>query len=238
MSEFYTTISKYYKYIFPTGKAQIQFLSDVIGKTPKRVLDVACGTGEYSKALDKLGYDVKAIDLNESMIEELKATNQNIDSRVLNMLDIDSLEQTFNTIYCIGNSIVHLDNDEKILEFLSKAYEKLELGGNIVLQTINYNRILDKNIEALPLIEDEEVKLKFYRNYERVPGDEKIYFNTLLEVEGRELENQEVLYPIREEKLLSLLEKVGFKNIKKYGSFKKDDYKAEESYVLVVMGEK
>jgi len=60
---FYEEISKYYDYIFPVGKEQINFITKVAGEGPKSVLDIACGTGGYALELAKQGYAVTAVDL-------------------------------------------------------------------------------------------------------------------------------------------------------------------------------
>ena len=51
------------------------------------------------------------------MIEILNKTMKILMEKVLNMLDIDKLGEKYNLAYCIGNSLVHLDNDEEILDF-------------------------------------------------------------------------------------------------------------------------
>src|SRR5690554_4626064 len=98
MSKFYTEIAKYYDYIFPTGNAQLNLLKEVAGEPPKTILDVACGSGGYSMALRDLGYNVTAIDLDESMVNKLKDKDDDINARVMNMLDIDNLEEEFDLI--------------------------------------------------------------------------------------------------------------------------------------------
>lgn len=233
MSKFYDEISKYYDDIFPTGKYQVDLLREVLGEKRKEVLDIACGNGGYSKVLSDLGHKVTAVDLNESMIEILNKNYENINGKVLNMLDIDKLGEKYNLAYCIGNSLVHLDNDEEILDFLIKSKEILKEDGNLVLQIINYNRILDKKIDRLPAIENE--KLKFYRFYEYIEDENKIDFKTILEVDDNKFENSELLYPIRSEKLKELLNKAGYNDVKIYGSFKKDEYDEVESYATVVV---
>lgn len=232
MSKFYNEISKYYNEIFPVGDYQIQFLKESIKSDRVNILDIACGNGGYSKVFANLNHNVTAIDLNESMINLVKKNYKDIDARVLNMLDIDKIDKKFDLIYCIGNSLVHLENDEEILEFLIKSSNLLNDNGKLVLQIINYNRILDKDIKKLPIIEGDN--LKFYRFYENIEDKNKISFNTRLEVNNNIYENSEMLYPIRSENLIKLLEKAGFSDIKIFGSFKKEEYEKDNSYALVI----
>lgn len=118
MTKFYTRIADYYDNIFPTGEAQLQLISKTAGQPPKDILDVACGSGGYSNGLSDMGYRITAIDLDEKMVESLKEKDDNIDARVLNMLHIEQLPGKYDLIFCIGNSLVHLNDPGEIGAFL------------------------------------------------------------------------------------------------------------------------
>lgn len=128
MTKFYTGIADYYDDIFPTGKAQLQFISETAGQPPKDILDVACGSGGYSKGLSELGFRITAIDRDEKMVESLKEKNDPIDARVLNMLHIEQLPGKYDLIFCIGNSLVHLNDLGEMGAFLQACKNKLKKG--------------------------------------------------------------------------------------------------------------
>lgn len=237
MSNFYTAIAKYYDDIFPTGEAQLQLIKETAGTPPKDILDVACGSGGYSKRLSDMGYSVTAIDLDPQMIQSLKEKDSKINSHVLNMLNMDDLPGTFDLIFCIGNSLVHLSSLDEIKAFLVSCRNKLKPHGRLILQIINYDRILEKGVKQLPTIKNEERHLTFERYYSYSSVKHSIDFKTLLTVDNQVFENHVPLYPLRTIELRELLDGSGFTQSAFYGSFRKDKYEPLESYSLVVISE-
>lgn len=233
MSKFYNSISDNYEDIFKPNDKQISFLEEL---AHGKILDVACATGKVAKKLQDDGFDVMGIDLEEKFVN--KAINENkIDAKCMNMLNIDKLKNNFDLIYCIGNSLVHLDSSEKINEFLKKCYDKLDTKGNLVIQIINFHPFLqvdDDYLGNLPTIKNEKVEFvrKYFRN-----GD-FIRFNTVMTAGDKSIENDVNLFPITSDELVTLLEQNGFENIKIYGGFNKVDFDKENSRPLVISAEK
>ena len=234
MSDFYAKIAKYYDYIFPTGKAQADLIKELAGPPPKDILDAACGSGGYAQTLRNEGYNITAIDLSKKMVDKLKGKDSSIDARVLNMLEVEKLDKQFDLIFCIGNSIVHLDNNDEIYTFLEGCKKSLKPYGKLLLQVVNYDRVLAKNIKSLPPIQNHKVNLIFERYYKYVEESHKVNFKTILKVDGQKLENNVLLHPVKSAELTSFLEQLGFINIHLYGSFKKDPFCPMESFPLIV----
>ncbi len=235
MSQFYTEIAKYYDDIFSTGNQQLELISQTTGQPPKDILDVACGSGGYSKSLSDMGYSLTAIDLDEKMVQSLKQKDDTINAQVLNMLHINELSGVFDTIFCIGNSLVHLNDQHEVGLFLSSCKNKLKTNGKLILQIVNYDRILAKDIKSLPTIQNDAKGLRFERHYTYLPTQHKVDFMTVLRVQDEVLENHVFLYPITSAQLHALLVAAGFHTIAFYGSFKKDTYESLESFSFVVV---
>jgi glycine/sarcosine N-methyltransferase len=235
MSKFYSEIAKHYDDIFPIGNAQLQLITKAVGLPPKDILDVACGSGGYSVRLSDMGYTLTAVDLDESMIRNLNAKDKTINAQVMNMLHIQELSGTFDLIFCIGNSLVHLDHLQEIGQFLTSCKNKLRNGGKLVLQIINFDRILEKEIKNLPTISNEEKHLRFERVYNYLPLTHKVDFMTVLTLNGEVFENHVLLFPIKSAELTELLSTSGFTSVELYGSFNKDPYVPLESSPLVIV---
>lgn len=239
---FYEQISKYYDYIFPVGQAQLDFIRQAAGSPPVRILDVACGSGGYAAELSKAGYAVTAVDIDEKMVEKAKEKilSGKLSADILRC-DMKELEERlypgFGCIFCIGNSIVHLDSRDEILEVLRQMHALMEKGGTLILQIINYDRILKYKIDELPPVVNEDINLEFIRKYELSEDGKHIDFNTTLTVDenGEKIEykNSVKLLPLESRIMHELLEKAGFSNIEFFGDFKYSVYD-ENSFMLVV----
>lgn len=236
---FYEEISKYYDYIFPTGEEQIKFLKEVAGNPPKAVLDIACGTGGYALELARQGYNVTASDLDAEMVRQLgqkvHESEFTISFLQSNMLELQKkLSDKFNLAFCIGNSVVHLENLLQIKDFLVNAKKLLETDGSLVIQIINFDRILLRDIKSLPTIEDKDIGLSFERNYNYHKQNNIIFFNTKLSVEGQIFENEIPLYPLLQDELVDAVTEAGFKKIKLFGDFNGNEYDKYNSFMLVL----
>lgn len=229
MSDFYSSIVKYYEDIFVPSKAQIDFLYE--STKGDMVLDIACGTGKVAEELSKRGKIVQGIDLEPEMVDIAK-TKTGIEAKVLNMLDVSSLEDNFDLIYCIGNSLPHLSNLGEVEYFISEVKKKIN-NGYLVLQWINFSTFLNQKegyLGSLPDIKND--KLVFERRYYK--ENEKIRFNTLLFVDGKKLENDEILYPLLLDDMIEILNDSGFKEIEVFGGFDKSPFNIETSMPVIV----
>ena len=243
---FYEEISKYYDYIFPAGEAQTRFIKDSAGAPGKKVLDVACGSGEYTVQLAKAGYKVAAVDLDEAMVlkakEKIKAEGVSADVFESNMLELsEKLQPGYDCVFCIGNSIVHLGDTDEILKAVKQMHSLLSPGGSLVLQIINYDRIIKFGVNELPAIKNDDIGLEFIRKYILDRDTGKIHFNTVLTVQNREIqeryENTIPLYPLLGSDMEKVLKEAGFQSYQFYGDFSSAPYN-ESSYMLVVKAEK
>lgn len=239
---FYEQIAPYYDDIFPAGQEQLEFIKEAAGSPPKKLLDIACGTGVYSIELAKEGYDVQATDIDAEMVRRAskRASEQHVPMEVLvaDMLHLDSvISQQFDCVFCIGNSIVHLGSSDAILAAILQMKERLHADGSLLLQIINFDRIFKKGITALPSIINKEAELEFHRKYSSDPDTGLIHFDTVLfaknATQNVRFENRIELLPLMAADLQSILASAGFRTVSFYGGFNEEPYIVGESYLLV-----
>lgn len=231
-NKFYTSISNYYSEIFPYKPMQLQFVKNRAGElNGKRILDVGCATGELAFHLAHEGAEVTGIDLNDDLLQQAKNRigsfqTVKINFQAANMLELenDFQKESFETVLCFGNTLVHLETKELILQMLKGVFAILKPGGQFLLQILNYDYILNEQVTELPLIETENIQ--FIRKYKMVENNPHIQFQTklVLKNENEVISNQTTLLPLQHNHLVDLLNKAGFRNIELFSNFKRESF--------------
>lgn len=235
--KFYQSIAPYYHHIFPLNQAHLKLVLDENPNSNKdSLLDIGCGIGSLSAEIANHFAEVKAIDLDKQMIQRAKTVNQkdNLEFFEMDMMKICSRFQanTFESVICFGNTLVHLTREDQLLDFFKQIKDVLRENGKFLFQIINYDRILDEEIDFLPTIENENIR--FERNYNFDAKSGLILFETNLLVKNTDIEivNSVPLFPLRKNTLDELLKEARFSSVQYYGNFKKDSW-SEKSVPLV-----
>jgi uncharacterized protein (UPF0297 family) len=151
--------------------------------------------------------------------------------------EVESLNLTF----CIGNSLVHLQDKNEIKALIKDMYSTLKDKGTMVIQIINYDRIIRQNVKSLPTIDRSNEGVKFIRNYNHEEDESIIHFQAELIISKNGInetyKNSVPLVAIQSDELISMIREAGFKEIDVYGDFSKNEF-SENSYALIVAAHK
>ncbi len=231
--ELYSNFASHYDAIFPVNEKTVTFLQQHFAKGI--LLDLGCATGGYVAELSALGYSTKGLDLDANMITEAKKKHPHIDANfyVSDLLNFDSTLR-YQGIFCIGNTLVHLSDESSVRHLFRRIYHALEENGTLILQIVNYDRILDKKIESLPTIEMNG------RRFERLYRHESdtIVFQTVLTYQKERYEAETILMPLSSQQLVGFLQHIGFSDIQCFGGFDGSPYHRLSSFSLVVVAKK
>lgn len=231
--QLYKYLADHYEYIFPAEK-KIEFLDNIF-KAKEKILDIGTSDGRVAKGLSHRGYYIEAIDLSEDMVRIARQVSKgDFPVHAMDMMEVDEYfeEDSFDGIFCIGNTLVHLSDYKSIEETLKKFKKILRENESLVIQILNYDYIYNKNIEELPLIDNE--KLSFKRHY--VLEEESVIFQTKLKIKStnKEYQSETILFPIRKNSLERALKEAGFREFKYYGGFGGKEFDPHALPLIVV----
>lgn len=157
-------------YFKPAGALRVQRRIDLFEyycnlRPGLKILEIGCGTGEYSKALLGLGLSLLATDLSYNMLNIAKEKIAGNEGASLFVSDIDHIparEQSLDLV--LGNSILHhLDVDNALKEI----FRVLKKGGRLAFSEpnmLNPYIFLQKKIKFIKkLTGDSPHETAFYR---------------------------------------------------------------------------
>lgn len=91
------------------------------------ILDLGCGSGYKTKYMKDLGYEVEGFDFSEEMVNKSKEKFPDINFRVFDIYDLDSLGKTYDGIFCQA-VLLHIPKKD-IFSILEKIKRKIKDGG-------------------------------------------------------------------------------------------------------------
>jgi len=203
-------------------------------------LDAGAGTGFHSLMLAHLGVKVMAVDVSGAMLDIL---SRHATERHLPITTVRSSFQelplkyqtTADGVFSMGNTLAHVLSHEELGETLGIFQRFLRPGGTIVLQIVNFDRILGERQSVQHVRESEGVT--FLRYYEF--KDPLILFHVrIVDQRTGQVEERHSTVPLSpwtSEDLLRHMKLAGFRDVKIYGSIALDRFKADTSKDIVVV---
>ncbi len=228
----YKTIASVYDYIFPQNIKQLELIEKIQPiQGNEHIIEIGCATGNLTDLLHQKTDHVIGLDLDEGLLEQAKLKYPGYSFILENMLNLNQLNQKFNKVICFGNTLVHLPNRDMVKAFFKTVYNTLEDDGYFIVQIINYNRIVEQNINHLSTIDNNHITFK--RDYVHHNG--YVDFNTELTIKSSDqtIINSIPLLTLTQEELTDMLSAIGFKALKFYGNLNGD--KITESSVPLLM---
>ncbi|WP_338834935.1 2-methoxy-6-polyprenyl-1,4-benzoquinol methylase, mitochondrial [Moorella humiferrea] len=117
-------------------------------KKGEHILDVGCGTGNFSLELARLGVEVTGIDISEPMLETArrKAAAAGLELEFLHAdaMNLPFADNTFDKIV----SVTALEFAPDLKAALAESYRVLKPGGRMVIGLIGGNSLWSRHYEA------------------------------------------------------------------------------------------
>jgi SAM-dependent methyltransferase len=212
---FYAEFAAHYEAIFPFSETVYTFLRRYLPPSGV-VLDVGCGTGHYAGRLAADGFAAVGVDLDAAMIAYAQRHYPQAAFHCLNMLNLADLGQTFDAIFCIGNTAAHL-TPAQLARFLDAGRRSLAPGGIWIVQVMNWDYVLTQSAVTFPVITAGNTM--FYREY-RAISTQQVTFHTRLTVGDAEVfADATPLYPLRSVDILAAHTHAGFTRLGHFADY-------------------
>ena len=133
--------------------------SRVIERRPgaRRLLDVACGTGEHLKHL-RAHFDVEGLDASAEMLDIARAKLPGVPLHLGDMRRF-KLGRTFDAAMCMFGAMGHLDTADEVAEAVACIARHLEPGGVLIVEPfLTPERFTDGKLSGR-FIDEEKLKL-------------------------------------------------------------------------------
>jgi len=148
--------AKYYDILYKDKdyEKEVDFLEDIFRTfhNPKRILEVGCGTGNYTQILQRKGYDIIGLDVSENMIRMAKK-KCNCDFLVGNALNV-SIDSKFDTCIAMFAVMGYITKNSDISQALKNIHKHLEPNGLFIFDVWNGLAVL----RTLPELRVKEVE--------------------------------------------------------------------------------
>ena len=239
-SEFFNELAEDYDSMIPfteTIERKKEILKNIITPDMKNVADLGCGTGTDSIALAQLGLNVTAFDPSERMINEAKknAKYSGVDVKFYQH-SVSEIHENFNgdfdLVISFGNTFANIVKTELNIS-LKKCYDLLRKGGMLILQILNYHKIINEKKRIVNITEtDTNQFIRFY-DFKK----DHIVFN-LLKVNKSKLSDYSLIstkiFPHLKTDFNSLLSNLNFKSIEFHSDLQFNEFDLALSKDLVV----
>lgn len=230
-------------------RREAPLLEKVLGGPPARILDLGCGPGQHVRFLVERGYEAVGVDASESMIQACLELDTPAAARFVHgdIRRVDTLlDDTFDGAISLGNTLPHLLETADLERLFSGLRRRLRPGASLLIQMLNYERILERGERHLPLNfrpdDDGKGEIVFLRLMEPRDDGTMLFFPSTLRWRPDEDPPLEVVASKRvrlrawmPDEIEAGLAGAGFADRRRLGGFDESPFEPAESRDLLVV---
>lgn len=131
-------------------------------------IDLGCGHGLQSVALAKLGFQVRAVDFNVQLRNELRQNKEDHNIEIIEddlLHYLNSFNEKAELIVCMGDTLTHLETAENVHDLFRQAARCLSPGGRITVSFRDLSTALEGTQRFLPVRSDNTRILTCFLEY-------------------------------------------------------------------------
>jgi len=234
--EIYDLIYQYKNY-----EKELDFIESLFPNNPKRILELGCGTGNYTKILLEKGYDVLSLDLSEKMLETArkKVVNGNFIQGDIKDFELHEKYDSCLILFAVLGYITENNDVKKVFENIKKH---LNPGGILIFDVWNGLAVLNQKPEKrLKKVENEKIKISRYAttelNTEKHTCDVNYHFKIKEKIDNSiyEINEKHKIRFFFPQELRKYLEESGFEILKMCAPFEPDNKINENSWNIIIV---
>ncbi|MGL5439937.1 MAG: class I SAM-dependent DNA methyltransferase [Filifactoraceae bacterium] len=198
-------------------------------KPMHHILELGCGTGNVTKELLKLGYEVVGVDISQEMLEVAEEKLEKYGDKII-LINQDICELEFDvyeidSVVCCNDTFNYILDEVKIKGLLEYLYPRMKNGGVLIFDISSeykLEKILGNNTFGESF--DDMVYLwgNFYNEEEKTVSMDIDFF--LKDKQSYERFSEFHIQKAHSDKTLTnIIKEAGFKNIRLYGDFSREE---------------
>jgi ubiquinone/menaquinone biosynthesis C-methylase UbiE len=199
------------------------------------ILDLCCGMGRHSMALNEFGYRVTGVDLSQALLSEAKKNDWggNVQWLLSDMRAVP-LESSFDAVVNLFTSFGYFENDQENEKVLKEIHRLLKSGGKYIIDFLNPGYVTN---HLVPISERKEQGIVIREA--RSLKDGFVRKHIVISQEGapdRNYVEQVKLYD--KSTFLAMLEHAGLAVDEVYGSYEGQPHDHVQSPRMIFLGHK
>jgi ubiquinone/menaquinone biosynthesis C-methylase UbiE len=243
-NKFYDQLASQYDSMISFEKSvnnKRNLLRDFIRPNTKSAADIGCGTGADSISLALNGLNISAFDPSTEMLKHAEVNSKNFKVKIdFQNHSADKIPELFNNsfdlIVSLGNTFANIPR-ENFSDSIKKCSEILKPEGSILIQVLNYKKILVEKKRIVNITKGgEKYFIRFYDFLEESLVFNLLQFDAKLPLEG--LITSTKIFPYVAEDFISALKNSGINNINLYSDLKRNEYLELYSPNLIILATK
>ncbi|HEX7236806.1 MAG TPA: class I SAM-dependent methyltransferase [Gammaproteobacteria bacterium] len=155
-------------------------------RASKRAIDLGAGCGFQAIPLARLGFDVKAIDLDRKLLAELEAHvgDENVETICADLRDFRRhVPQSAELIVCMVDTLLHLDTQDSVTGLAADVFAALDPGGTFIATFRDFTVETTELDRFIPVRSDERTVFTCFLEFE--PATVKVHDLVYRHVDGR-----------------------------------------------------